>query len=166
MLFDPISVECGDCFADLDTLQDLQRRYPEVVLVAVAHDESAEDLHTLLDAPSFRIRFLSSATRVRACSRLLPSFGSPTHVVLDREGRISNDRLMVGTNQFEALALAAFGIRPHSEIAAPSQRAQSSLRIATTSPVSRTDANAVIGPSELTTKAAHCLSVFTSRAAD
>ncbi len=50
VLVDLISVHCGYCFEELDSLQDLKRRYPELVVVAVAAGDTEEEVHTSLDA--------------------------------------------------------------------------------------------------------------------
>jgi thiol-disulfide isomerase/thioredoxin len=99
VLIDFISVHCGYCFEELDTLQDLKRRYPEVVVVAVAAGETAEEVRTSLDARDLPFPFPVIADPQSRVLEGLPSYGTPTHVVLDREGRFSSERVVIGVNQ-------------------------------------------------------------------
>jgi thiol-disulfide isomerase/thioredoxin len=99
VLVDLISVHCGYCFEELDSLQDLKRRYPELVVVAVAAGETAEEIRTSLDARDLPFPFPVIADPQSRLLEVLPSFGTPTHVVLDREGRFSSERVVVGVFQ-------------------------------------------------------------------
>ncbi len=99
VLIDLISVHCGYCFDELDSLQDLKRRYPEVVVVAVAAGETVEEIRTSLDARELPFPFPVIADPQSRLLEVLPSYGTPTHVVLDREGRFSSERVVIGVNQ-------------------------------------------------------------------
>ncbi len=99
VLVDLISVHCGYCFEELDNLQDLKRRYPEVVVVAVAAGETEQEVRTSLDARDLPFPFPVIADPQSRVLEVLPSHGTPTHVVLDREGRFSKASVVIGVNQ-------------------------------------------------------------------
>lgn len=121
VLIDLISVHCGYCFEELDTLQDLKRRYPEVVVVAVAAGETAEEVRTSLDARDPPFPFPVIADPQSRVLEVLPSHGTPTHVVLDRKGHFSNESVVVGVNQpavLERVVRVASGLPPRKVVTA------------------------------------------------
>ncbi len=99
VLIDLISVHCGYCFEELDSLQDLKRRYPELVVVAVAAGDTEQEVRTSLDARDLPFPFPVIIDPQSRVLEVLPSHGTPTHVVLDREGRFTEDSVVIGVNQ-------------------------------------------------------------------
>lgn len=98
VLLDLISVHCSYCFSEVDDLQELKRRYPDVVFVAVATGETADEVRTSLAARDLPFPFPVIADPQSRLLESVPSYGTPTHVVLDREGRFTNESVVIGAN--------------------------------------------------------------------
>jgi peroxiredoxin len=97
VIVDFISVFCGYCFEELEAMQQLARARG-VAVVTVARGESAETVRAALEARGTTWPFPLIADPEATLLADLPSFGTPTHVVLDAAGRWTHETVAVGAD--------------------------------------------------------------------